>query len=201
MSDTKNLPEPNSPKDSETLGESAIQPAEVVVPRSSAAKQPSGSVRYSSAYEGPIPPPDLVKQYEKIMPGAAEFFFDQVRQNAEHRRARETQAITSEIDDQRAERSERKRGQVFGFWLAALAIVLSVVAVLWNPSAATATFASVLGGTTVIGLTTIFVLGRRPQGAGVSDEDSSEHAEQGDPGQTRAGEALELNGISSNDRV
>jgi uncharacterized membrane protein len=118
------------------------------------------STSRASLYEGPLPPPDLVKKYEALHPGAAEFFFEQVKANAEHRRECERLALNAEIEDTHAQRFEYRLGQVIGGIVVLAVITACVIVPVMVPTTVGATVASVLGGTTIVGLATVFVLGR-----------------------------------------
>jgi len=147
----------------------------------------------ASTYEGPMPPPDLVAKYEKIHRGAAQFFFDQVKTNADHRRRLEERSFQAEVDDQREQRQETLRGQWLGAGLATVALSLSALIIWKIPTATGAAVASVIGGSTVIGLVSVYVLGRRPT-KDANDEPSNEegdHQPRTTPGAptTRTGEA------------
>lgn len=47
------------------------------------------------AYSGPLPPPQVLREFEQILPGAAERIFIQFEAQAEHRRRSETKVIDS----------------------------------------------------------------------------------------------------------
>jgi len=73
-------------------------------------------------------------------------------QDAQHQRDISLKALD-------ANRCEIRRGQFLGFGIGIIAIAASIVAmVLGYP-----TTAGILGGTTVVGLVTVFVIGRKDQ--------------------------------------
>ncbi|MEO7029824.1 MAG: DUF2335 domain-containing protein [Acidobacteriaceae bacterium] len=47
------------------------------------------------AYSGPLPPPQVLREFEQILPGVAERIFIQFEAQAEHRRRSETKVIDS----------------------------------------------------------------------------------------------------------
>jgi uncharacterized membrane protein len=59
-------------------------------------------------YQGLIPHPDILKEFEKLHPGATKFFFSEIEKQTNHRISMENKAMDSNI------RSE-KRGSLFAF--------------------------------------------------------------------------------------
>ncbi|HET7228648.1 MAG TPA: DUF2335 domain-containing protein [Longimicrobium sp.] len=79
--------------------------------------RPRPFVLARSLFAGPMPPPDVLREYEEIFPGAAEFFFNQLERQMAHRQEAERKLVDSAI-----------RNELFGMWLAfvlALILVLS----------------------------------------------------------------------------
>lgn len=60
-----------------------------------------------SSFSGPTPPPDLVAQYEAILPGAAGFFFAALERQTAHRHSIEARVIEAGISNEK-----------IGMWLA-----------------------------------------------------------------------------------
>lgn len=52
-------------------------------------------------FQGPIPPPALLQQYNAIVPNAAERIIAMAEKENQHRHAQETQALQANIDAQR----------------------------------------------------------------------------------------------------
>lgn len=52
-------------------------------------------------FSGPIPPPDLIRQYEEIRPGSSDLFFSSWQEQSEHRRSLETKVIGAGIVTER----------------------------------------------------------------------------------------------------
>ncbi|MDA3971512.1 MAG: DUF2335 domain-containing protein [Desulfobulbaceae bacterium] len=97
-------------------------------------------------HQGPIPAPAILQQYDDIIPGAAERILQMAEQDAAHQHAMHRNALD-------AQRFEVRRGQIFGFGIGLAALSASIIAlVLGYP-----TTAGILGGTTVVGLVTVFV--------------------------------------------
>jgi uncharacterized membrane protein len=67
-----------------------------------------------STFSGPMPPPELVAQYERIVPGAGGFFFSALECQTAHRQALEMRIVEASLRNDRT-----------GMWLGfALAVML-----------------------------------------------------------------------------
>ena len=100
-------------------------------------------------FSGPLPPPEVLAKYNAIIPNAAERILAMAEADISHLHTMETTAM------QGAHR-ERFRGQLFAFGTTLLAFAVSAFALYHGHETA----ASVIGGTTVVGLVSVFVLGR-----------------------------------------
>lgn len=80
-----------------------------------------------------------------------------------HRHSTIDKLSTASVEDKGQDRQERKRGQICALVVAVAIMAAAVLAVWLVPSAAGATVGSVLGGSTVTGLVTVFILGRKPK--------------------------------------
>lgn len=100
-------------------------------------------------FEGPIPPPAILEGYEKICPGAADRILKMAESVTEH-----VNSVERDVID--AKKKEVERGQLFGFSIGALALVSSVICAYLGEG----TTASIIGGTTVVGLVSVFVIGK-----------------------------------------
>lgn len=69
-----------------------------------------------SSFSGPVPPPDLLREYELVVPGAAKYFFDALDRQSLHRQEMERTALAAAIRNERV-----------GIWLA-FAIAMVVIA-------------------------------------------------------------------------
>jgi uncharacterized membrane protein len=67
-------------------------------------------------YEAPLPPPRMLEQYEHVLPGVADRLVKRMEAQSEHRHGLENRKIEADIKSE-------KRGQIFAFILAGLAIV------------------------------------------------------------------------------
>lgn len=96
-----------------------------------------------------MPHPTVLEGYERLVPGAAERILVMAEADAKHQRELEFEAL-------RAAAGEVKRGQFFGLTIGCTALVASVCALyLGSPAVA-----GVIGGTTVVGLVSVFIVGR-----------------------------------------
>lgn len=74
-----------------------------------AAGQPSGPAlirktetqTQTQVFEGPVPHPDIMAEFERLVPGAAREMFDWARADGEHTRAMEAATNAANIDAQR----------------------------------------------------------------------------------------------------
>ncbi|MBI3249239.1 MAG: DUF2335 domain-containing protein [Deltaproteobacteria bacterium] len=109
-----------------------------------------------SSFSSPIPPPAILEEYDRVIPGAAERILKMAEADVQYQRDITFAALNSEV-------AEKKRGQVLGFLIGNLALVVTGAALyLGYPDVA-----SILGGTTLVGLVSVFAIGRfleRPQG-------------------------------------
>lgn len=106
-------------------------------------------VRVSKSFRGPLPPPEVLAQYNDVVQNGAERIMKMAENQATHRMTLENQAITSQL-------SQSKKGQIFGFIIAVLLIGSSVYLAISGYEG----IAKVLGGTTILGLVAIFVTGK-----------------------------------------
>lgn len=83
------------------------------------------------------------------MPRAAERIFAMAEEDAKHRQQLENNALNFAAN-------ETRRGQYFGLTIALAGLITSIMALYFGSEAV----AGVIGGTTVVGLVTVFVTGR-----------------------------------------
>jgi uncharacterized membrane protein len=109
-------------------------------------------VQIATQFKGPLPHPDILRQYGIIVPNGAERIFNGFEKQTDHRIQLEDFAIKNQI-------KQSGRGQIFGFITAILCLGLSTALALLGHEIT----ASIIGGTTVLGLVTIFVVGKKEQ--------------------------------------
>lgn len=108
-------------------------------------------------FHGPLPHPDILAAYEKIQPGFADRIVAMAEAEAIHRRASEEKALTADIEFNRKMFSEARLGQIFAFMIGLSAILAGAYAGI-NGAGVTG---SLIGGSGVIGLVAVFVIGRK----------------------------------------
>jgi uncharacterized membrane protein len=108
--------------------------------------------QFSYRYSGPLPAPNDLEKYNNIVPGLAERIVKMVENQNTHRIETEDSVIKSQL-------AESKRGQYIGFIIAVMCIGATILLALNNHDSV----AVVLGGTTILGLVTVFVTGKKEQ--------------------------------------
>lgn len=117
-------------------------------------------IRKSSSFSGPIPPPELLKGYNEVVKDGAERIFIMAEKQSNHRMQLEDHAIKEELKQSRL-------GQVFGFILGIVGLVLAAILAILDHEA----IAGIFGTTTIVGLVTVFVLGKKAQKKDLEDKD------------------------------
>jgi uncharacterized membrane protein len=112
--------------------------------------QPNNSHTIAASYQGPLPPPAMFKQYDDILPGAAERILHLFESQSEHRQAIEKAVITSDIEDGRL-------GLHLGAAISALAIIAGAVCILYGHP----TTGGIIAAIPVPTLAAVFVYGSR----------------------------------------
>ncbi|MFO0966853.1 MAG: DUF2335 domain-containing protein [Gemmataceae bacterium] len=102
----------------------------------------------ATQFSGPLPPPDILEEYEKLLPGAAERIFAAFEKQTEHRQSLEKHVVK---DDTRRSWA----GLVAAFLLASFCVIGGVICVLHGHTAAGATIATA----SVATLAAVFVYG------------------------------------------
>lgn len=113
----------------------------------------------TSGFSGPLPPPELLRQYQEIQHDLVERIMRQSERESAHRHEIDLALVN-------ANREVTERGQRFGLIIATLALGVTFGALFLDMERA----AMVLGGTTVVGLATVFVVGRWRETRSSDDE-------------------------------
>lgn len=101
------------------------------------------------SFQGPIPPPDLLRQYGEIIPNGADRIVKMAEAQSAHRIELESTVIHG--DDRRA-----NWGLVTGFTIGVVIIVLSFFLILYGHDVS----GTVLGSIDLVSLVGVFVYGR-----------------------------------------
>lgn len=110
------------------------------------------SIKTSSEFIGPLPPPSILADYNHTIKDGAERIMKMAENQSSHRIEMEKHAIKEEL-------LQSKRGQSFGFILAIFGILVAFVLAYLGHD----TVAGIFGTTTIVGLVTIFVIGKKRQ--------------------------------------
>ncbi|MGD0655383.1 MAG: DUF2335 domain-containing protein [Thermoguttaceae bacterium] len=108
----------------------------------------SQATNISSSFSGPLPPPNILEQYNKIVPGAAERIIAQAERQTEHRINIESKVIDSEI-------TRSSNGLIAGTIVALACIIGGCLLVYAGHDWAGATIATA----SVVGLVGVFIYG------------------------------------------
>lgn len=113
-------------------------------------KQVISQVIKEIQFSGPVPPPNILNGYEKILPGAADRILTMAETQSKHRQSMDRKMIESEARDSLL-------GILFGFCLGAGCIIAAIIMVFVYPEAAGVISGAVLGaaGVTSIAVTSI----------------------------------------------
>ena len=106
--------------------------------------------QYQERYSGILPPPDMLKHFDEIIPGAAERILVMAENQAKHRQKIETTIVSSGTRDSLI-------GLIFGFLLGIATIIGGVIIAL-NVHATAGTFMGITGMACLAG---VFVYGTR----------------------------------------
>lgn len=71
-----------------------------------------------SSFSGPLPPPEILRKFDEVVPGAAERIIKMAEMQFAHRTELEKKVITSDI-------AQSKRGQILGFGIAIVGLVVA----------------------------------------------------------------------------
>ena len=105
-----------------------------------------------SSFSGPLPPPDLLRGYDLVVPGAAERILKMAEEQAKHRQNLERLVIAG--GSKRA-----NMGLCLGFILSLIVLALSAGLIVNGYEIA----GTVIGSIDLVSLATVFVVGRIDQ--------------------------------------
>ena len=104
--------------------------------------------REEHSFSGPLPHPEILRQFEQVSPGAAERNIKMAEDQSIHLRELEKQVISSDI-------SRSKWGQILGFIISICGLSASAfIAIFGNPIAGT-----IIGVGTIASLVGVFMYG------------------------------------------
>ncbi len=100
------------------------------------------------SFSGPLPPPQILSDYERIVPGSAAKILDMAVSQSEHRKSLETKVINSNV-------SNSKLGLWFGLVIGLVGIGAGAFLALYDKQIA----GSVIGGGSLASLVGVFIYG------------------------------------------
>jgi uncharacterized membrane protein len=113
--------------------------------------QPIGIVHHQESFSGPVPHPEIIEKYEKILPGAAERIFKSWENQTEHRQSLERSVV-------KTDNAKSILGVVLGFIVVVVTIIGGIVtAINGHPL-----FGSGLSLVGLAMLATAFITSRKP---------------------------------------
>jgi len=110
-----------------------------------------------------LPPPETLKKFDEVVPGAAERIIKMAEGQFVHRTELEKLVIKSDVE-------QSKRGQLFGFAIAVIGFVTAIIAILNGEQWA----AGIIGGATLATLAGVFVYGSRSRSKEREEKEKAE---------------------------
>lgn len=117
----------------------------------------------TESFSGPLPHPDILKKFNEAVPGAAERIIKMAEEQASHRKELEKAVIHSNI-------SRSKWGQILGFILALIGLIVACVVAIYGNAIA----GGVIGVGTLVSLVSVFMYGYRTKPSESSDDKEPE---------------------------
>ena len=112
------------------------------------------------SFSGPLPHPSILKEYEDILPGCAERIIARMEKQSDHRMEMES-FVTKE------DQKQSGNGRKFGFVIAIFGLLLSGFLIYTGHDTA----GTILGGTDLIALVSVFVYGKYAQRKDLDDSE------------------------------
>ena len=103
-----------------------------------------------SSFSGPLPPPEVLKRFDEVVPGSAERIIKMAEGQFAHRTELEKKVIDSDI-------ARSKLGQILGFIIAIVGLICSVIISIYGNQIAGA----ILGVGTLASLVGVFMYGSK----------------------------------------
>lgn len=104
------------------------------------------------SWKGPIPPPNILKEYNDAVPNGAERILSMAEKQSEHRMEIEKTVINRELN-------QSGSGQNYALFIVVLVLVASCILIYLNHDVA----GSVLGAVDLVALASVFVIGKYSQ--------------------------------------
>lgn len=107
-----------------------------------------------SQFSGPIPPPNIMKGYEDILPGSADRILKMAENQSEHRRTIESKCVNTEARDSLL-------GVVFAFLLSLIVVITGLLMVLLSDNNIPQISGSLISASGVAVIVKNFIFGTR----------------------------------------
>lgn len=120
-------------------------------------KEISVQLAVSQQFSGPLPHPEILAQFEKVLSGSADRIITAFENETEHRQHIENSIVNAQTRAVDAEIKERSCGQTWAGVLVILLILSATVCALYGAEE----YAKIIGGTTIVGLATLFIFQSR----------------------------------------
>ncbi len=104
----------------------------------------------TQSFSGPLPPPEILKKFDEVVPGAAERIIKMAEEQSAHRKELERKVIESDI-------SRSKWGQILGFIIAVVGLAVSAFIAIYGNAYA----GGVIGVGTLVSLVGVFMYGAK----------------------------------------
>ncbi len=109
-------------------------------------------VSHQQLWQGPLPPPNLLKEYNEAFSNGAERIFREVQRQTTHRIELEKVVIPEQ-------QRQSKRGQLFGLIVAISFLAAAFILIALGHGL----YGTIIGSIDIVALVTVFVIGRREQ--------------------------------------
>ena len=121
--------------------------------------QPGAKFHVSGLFQGPFPPPNILKGYYEIDPGIVERVFDYAEKVRKHREECERQHLAQRNRLIESQISNSKRGQWHGLIIGLACLSVVVIISLFAPPDVARIVGSVLGASGIAGLAGVYIYG------------------------------------------
>ena len=112
-------------------------------------------------FSGPIPPPDLLKQYDEVCPGFAERLMLQFEGETQHRHDIDNKMLDAQIKTMRSEVGAFRTGQLFAFVIAIAGLFASAYCVSQAQTTGQAWAGASIAGLSLATLIGVFLYGHK----------------------------------------
>jgi uncharacterized membrane protein len=125
----------------------------------------------ATSFSGPLPIPTQLKEYDIVLPGAAERILSMAEKQLEHRISMEKKTLEVQTYSIKESLKQSKIGQYLGFIASMGLITISAVLVLNGHDVS----GGILGSGTVVGLAAVFINGRqKSKDNSIQDDEQSQ---------------------------